>query len=64
MIIEIKHPRFGVLREVGTPVKTEGAAPNLSPAPALGQHGDDILSTLLHYDAGRIAALRASGALG
>jgi crotonobetainyl-CoA:carnitine CoA-transferase CaiB-like acyl-CoA transferase len=64
MIIEIKHPRFGVLREVGTPVKTEGATPNLSPAPALGQHSDDILSTLLHYDAGRIAALRASGALG
>jgi crotonobetainyl-CoA:carnitine CoA-transferase CaiB-like acyl-CoA transferase len=64
MIIEVKHPRFGVLREVGTPVKTDGAAPNLSPAPALGQHTDEILGTLLHYDAGRIAALRASGALG
>jgi crotonobetainyl-CoA:carnitine CoA-transferase CaiB-like acyl-CoA transferase len=64
MIIEVKHPRFGVLREVGTPVKTEGAAPNLSPAPALGQHTDEILSTLLQYDPGRIAALRASGALG
>src|SRR6266403_950890 len=64
MIIEIKHPRFGVLREVGTPVKTEGAAPNLSPAPALGQHTDELLRTLLQYDPARIAALRASGALG
>jgi crotonobetainyl-CoA:carnitine CoA-transferase CaiB-like acyl-CoA transferase len=64
MIVEVKHPHFGVLREVGTPVKTEGAAPNLSPAPALGQHTDEILRALLHYDAGRIAALRASGALG
>ena len=64
MIIEVKHPRFGVLREVGTPVKTEGAAPNLSPAPALGQHTDEILRTLLQYDPARIAALRASGALG
>ena len=64
MILEVKHARFGVLREVGTPVKTEGAAPNLSPAPALGQHSDEILRSLLHYDAGRIAALRASGALG
>jgi crotonobetainyl-CoA:carnitine CoA-transferase CaiB-like acyl-CoA transferase len=64
MIVEVKHPQFGVLREVGTPVKTEGAAPNLSPAPALGQQTDEILGTLLHYDAGRIAALRASGALG
>jgi len=64
MIVEVKHPRFGVLREVGTPVKTEGAAPNLTPAPALGQHTDEILRTLLEYDPARIAALRASGALG
>ncbi|PYM27598.1 MAG: CoA transferase [Candidatus Rokuibacteriota bacterium] len=64
MIVEVKHPRFGVLREVGSPVKTEGAAPNLSPAPALGQHTDEILRTLLQYDPARIAALRASGALG
>ncbi|HEY3021329.1 MAG TPA: CoA transferase [Solirubrobacteraceae bacterium] len=64
MIIEVKHPRFGVLRTVGSPVKTEGAGPNLNPAPALGQHIDEILRTLLQYDAGRVAALRASGALG
>ena len=64
MIVEVKHPRFGVLREVGSPVKTEGAAPNLNPAPALGQHTDEILRTLLQYDPARIAALRASGALG
>jgi crotonobetainyl-CoA:carnitine CoA-transferase CaiB-like acyl-CoA transferase len=64
MIVEVKHPRFGVLRQVGGPVKTEGAAPNLDPAPALGQHTDEILRTLLQYDPDRIAALRASGALG
>jgi crotonobetainyl-CoA:carnitine CoA-transferase CaiB-like acyl-CoA transferase len=64
MIVEVKHPRFGILREVGTPVKTDGAAPNLSPAPALGQHTDEILRALLHYDTDRIAAVRASGALG
>jgi crotonobetainyl-CoA:carnitine CoA-transferase CaiB-like acyl-CoA transferase len=64
MIIEVKHPRFGVLREVATPVKTEGATPNLTPAPALGEHTDEILHTLLGYEPARIAALRASGALG
>ena len=64
MIVEVKHPRFGVLREVATPVKTEGAAPSLEPAPALGQHTDEILRTLLQYDPARVAALRASGALG
>ena len=64
MIVEVKHPRFGVLREVGTPVKTEGASPNLTPAPALGQHTDEILTSLLRYDAARVASLHASGALG
>lgn len=64
MIVEVKHPRFGVLRAVGTPVKTAGASPNPRPAPALGQHTDEILTSLLQYDAARIAALRASGALG
>ena len=64
MIVEVKHPRFGILKQVGTPVKSEGVSPNLTPAPALGQHTDEILSSLLHYEPGRIAALRASGALG
>jgi crotonobetainyl-CoA:carnitine CoA-transferase CaiB-like acyl-CoA transferase len=64
MIVEVKHPRFGVLREVGTPVKTAGASPNLHPAPTLGQHTDEILRSILQYDAARIGALRASGALG
>jgi crotonobetainyl-CoA:carnitine CoA-transferase CaiB-like acyl-CoA transferase len=64
MIVEVKHPHFGVLREVASPVKTEGASPNLDPAPALGQHTDEVLRTLLQYDPTRITALRASGALG
>jgi crotonobetainyl-CoA:carnitine CoA-transferase CaiB-like acyl-CoA transferase len=64
MIVEVKHPRFGILRQVGTPVKSAGVSPNLNPAPALGQHTDEILGSLLHYEPARIAALRASGALG
>jgi crotonobetainyl-CoA:carnitine CoA-transferase CaiB-like acyl-CoA transferase len=64
MIIEVKHPRFGVLREVASPVKTAGAVTSPAPAPALGQHTEEVLRGLLGYDAARIAALRASGALG
>ncbi|HUF91292.1 MAG TPA: CoA transferase [Candidatus Limnocylindria bacterium] len=64
MIIEVKHPHFGVIREVGSPVKTAGAITAPAPAPALGQHTDEILAGLLNYPADRIAALRASGALG
>jgi crotonobetainyl-CoA:carnitine CoA-transferase CaiB-like acyl-CoA transferase len=33
-------------------------------APTPGEHTDDVLTTVLGYDAARIAAIRASGALG
>ena len=64
MILEVAHPRFGVLREVASPIKTEGAVTAPSPAPALGEHTDALLRDLLHYPPERIAALRADGALG
>jgi crotonobetainyl-CoA:carnitine CoA-transferase CaiB-like acyl-CoA transferase len=64
MLIEVKHPQFGVLREVASPVKTAGAITAPPAAPALGQHTDELLRGLLHYSPERIAALRASGALG
>ena len=64
MLIEVKHPQFGVLREVGSPVKTPGAITTPAPAPALGQHTEPLLRELLRYSPERIAALRASGAFG
>jgi crotonobetainyl-CoA:carnitine CoA-transferase CaiB-like acyl-CoA transferase len=64
MIVEVKHPQLGVLREVASPVKTDGVGATPRPAPRLGEHNETILRELLHYDAARIAALRASGALG
>jgi crotonobetainyl-CoA:carnitine CoA-transferase CaiB-like acyl-CoA transferase len=63
MIVEVKHPTFGLLREVASPVKTAGT-PAPSRAPALGEHTEEILRHLLRYDPARIATLRASGALG
>jgi crotonobetainyl-CoA:carnitine CoA-transferase CaiB-like acyl-CoA transferase len=64
MLIEVKHPQFGVLREVASPVKTPGVVTNPSPAPALGQHTEEVLRELLRYPPDRIAALRTAGALG
>ncbi|MBI4637387.1 MAG: CoA transferase [Candidatus Rokubacteria bacterium] len=64
MILEVKHPRHGTLREVASPIKTDGAITAPAPAPALGEHTDAILRDTLHYSPERIAALRASGALG
>ena len=64
MIIEVKHPTLGTLREVASPIKTPGAITSPAPAPALGAHTDELLRTLLHYDEAKITALRASGAFG
>jgi crotonobetainyl-CoA:carnitine CoA-transferase CaiB-like acyl-CoA transferase len=48
------------------PVRAVGEPPPAAatPAPDVGQHTEEILAGVLGYDAGRIAALRASGALG
>jgi crotonobetainyl-CoA:carnitine CoA-transferase CaiB-like acyl-CoA transferase len=64
MIVKVAHPRFGVLREVASPIKTTGAIKAPAPAPRLGEHTDTVLSELLHYPLERIAALRAAGVFG
>jgi crotonobetainyl-CoA:carnitine CoA-transferase CaiB-like acyl-CoA transferase len=64
MIVEVKHPHYGTIREVGAPIKTAGAITNPAPAPRLGEHTGAILRELLRYPEARIDALRASGALG
>ena len=64
MIIEVKHPELGTLREVASPVKTPGAITAPAPAPKLGEHTGALLADLLGYDAAKIAALRATGAFG
>jgi crotonobetainyl-CoA:carnitine CoA-transferase CaiB-like acyl-CoA transferase len=64
MILEVDHPEFGRLREVASPVRTAGAVGAPAPAPSLGQHTDEILGALLGYGPARVAALRASGAVG
>ena len=47
------------VRVVGQPPPAAGA-----PAPAVGEHTDEILAEVLGYDAERVAALRKAGALG
>jgi crotonobetainyl-CoA:carnitine CoA-transferase CaiB-like acyl-CoA transferase len=64
MIVEVAHPRFGVLRQVASPIKTAGAIKTPAPAPGLGEHTDTLLRGLLDYPPERIAALRAAGVLG
>ena len=63
MVVETEHPAAGRVRNIGIPVKlSETPGAFRRPAPALGEHTDEVLRELGVSDA-RAAALRASGAV-
>jgi len=64
MIVEVEHPEFGTLREVRSPVRTEGEIRRPRRAPRLGEHTDPILRDILGYSASTIARLRSAGVIG
>jgi crotonobetainyl-CoA:carnitine CoA-transferase CaiB-like acyl-CoA transferase len=64
MIVEVEHPDFGPLREVRSPVRTEGEIRHPARAPRLGEHTDQILREVLSYSDGTIARLRQAGVIG
>jgi crotonobetainyl-CoA:carnitine CoA-transferase CaiB-like acyl-CoA transferase len=64
MIVEVEHPDFGPLKEVRSPVRTEGEIRHPARAPKLGEHTDQILREILSYGDGTIARLRDTGVIG
>jgi len=64
VVIDVPHPTAGSMKLVRSPMKMS-ATPSTSTVapPLLGQHTDEILSTLLGRSADDIAALRAKGVL-
>jgi formyl-CoA transferase len=63
MLAEYEHPAFGNVRSVGLPLTLGGFTPAYRRGPALGEHGDDILSEL-GFDPEAIETLRSNGAFG
>jgi crotonobetainyl-CoA:carnitine CoA-transferase CaiB-like acyl-CoA transferase len=64
MIVEVPHPDFGPLREVRSPVRTEGEIRHPTRAPRLGEHTEEILREILGYSESTISRLRQGGAVG
>ena len=64
MIVEVEHPDFGPLREVRSPVRTEGEIRHPARAPRLGEHTDQILREVLSYSDSTITRLRQAGVIG
>jgi crotonobetainyl-CoA:carnitine CoA-transferase CaiB-like acyl-CoA transferase len=64
MIVEVEHPDFGALREVRSPIRTEGEIRQPARAPRLGEHTEEILREILSYSDGTITRLRSTGVIG
>jgi alpha-methylacyl-CoA racemase len=61
MVVELDQPGIGRVRQVGFPIALSRTPAALERhAPALGEHTDEVLSSL-GYDEARIQALRAEG---
>ena len=59
------HPATGTRVVPGIPWRLANGPNGLRrPAPLIGQHTDEVLSSVLGYDAAKIAKLRETGVLG
>jgi crotonobetainyl-CoA:carnitine CoA-transferase CaiB-like acyl-CoA transferase len=46
MVVEHAHPAWGRIWIPACPIRIDGCAARLHPAPALGEHGDEVLGEL------------------
>jgi formyl-CoA transferase len=63
-VVEVDHPTRGRHLSVGNPIKLSDSPTGVVPSPLLGEHTEQILEEVLHFDPSRIAEVRNSGALG
>ena len=64
LIVDVEHPSYGTIKQVASPIITEGSNQANSPGPALGEHTDRLLANLLSLDENEIKRLRDQGAVG
>jgi formyl-CoA transferase len=61
-VVEVEHPVRGKYLSVGNPIKLSDSPTEVLRSPLLGEHTEEILSTMLGFSADEIAALRERGA--
>jgi formyl-CoA transferase len=61
MIVTLQHPTRGEFTMPGSPILMSESSREYAPAPLLGQHTDEVLSTWLGYDEAQIEQLRTQG---
>jgi formyl-CoA transferase len=63
MVVEVEHPVFGRLREIGCPIKVDDLRPRYAPGAALGADTEEVLGEI-GVGAEELARLRALGVVG
>ena len=62
MLVDIPHPKFGMIKYPGNPIKYSKTSDLcFTSAPLLGEHNEEVLKTILHKSAEEIKALRDKG---
>jgi crotonobetainyl-CoA:carnitine CoA-transferase CaiB-like acyl-CoA transferase len=63
-VVEIEHPRFGVVRQVASPLRIEGEPPPLRRAPFRGEHTAEVLRRVGALSPDEVGELAESGVFG
>ena len=58
MVTEIEHPARGRYATVGCPIRLSDSPVELRPAPLLGQHTEEVLTTLADCSADEVERFR------
>ena len=62
-VVEVDHPTRGKFLTVGNPIKLSDSPTEVVASPALGEHTDEILKTIVGWSDAAIAAARKEGAV-
>ncbi len=62
-VVEVDHPQRGKYLSVGCPIKFSEFDVQVTRAPLLGEHNEEVLREVLSYSPEQIAALRDADAI-
>lgn len=61
-VVEVDHPVRGKYLSVGNPIKLSASPSDVKRSPLLGEHTEEILTSVLGYTADQVAEIKKSGA--
>lgn len=62
-VVEVEHPQRGKYTTVGCPIKLSDSEVQVTRAPLLGEHNEEILRLVLGYSAAEVASFQTCGVI-